>query len=73
MYNKILNTLCNFLNNVLEVKNRMVCGYRMVVSVPVVYPHDSMKNLHSILKSRDITLLWVKESKLWVFSSYVQM
>ena len=60
MYNKILNTLCNFLNNVLEVKDRMVCGDRIVASVSVVYPHDSMTNLHNILKSRDITLLWVR-------------
>lgn len=33
-YNKVLNTSYNLINTVLQVENRMV------VNIPVVYPHD---------------------------------
>lgn len=39
-YNKVSNVLCNLVNTVLKVKNRVVVWYRMFVNVLVVFPCD---------------------------------
>ena len=41
-YNKELNISCNLLNSTLKVKNKQLCGYKMVVSVVAVDPQDCM-------------------------------
>jgi len=39
-YNQVLNSSCNVWNTVPKVKTGWLSGYRMVVSVLVVYPGD---------------------------------
>ena len=41
-YIKVLNVSCNLLNTVLDWKPEWLCGWRMVLSVLVVFAHDQM-------------------------------
>ena len=67
--NKELNISCNSLSIILKVKNRMVYGYRMALSIPVVHTHDHVADSelqltpivqHHKRVSYHISLAWEK-------------
>ena len=63
-YNKVLNISCSLLNTVLKMKNRGLCGYRMVVLCISVYPHDCMTECkgecHCPASQETLTTAWGK-------------
>lgn len=51
-YNEVLTILHNLLNTALKMKNKQLCGHRMVVSAPVVYPGDHVADWQLLLTAR---------------------
>ena len=73
-YNKVLNIWCNLLNKVLYWKWEMewFYGYRMIITILVVYPHDHIADWELLLATVAqnqgrilfcILLMWGKKSK----------